>query len=472
MKAMFSLLLLGSAQAQTLTLPGPITVEVSGISGTAQTQLQQQLQQSLKPGLQQQWALLQDEQYWPAAQLFASTGQWPAHATLLQQAWQQCEAWWRQQHSYHCRFGAARKVWRQASATTLPDRVKLRHQARQLLDQAGTAPRPLPDLQGFAQAVLLDDVLNKVRTTVHTRWPQASLHLRFGHWQAQFGPAALDVPAFAEAMQNPITAIRLQQQVLLQANGSAAAGSNSPATDAVWYPAEAWPVQYGPTVAVTSQSFSRAWLLAQALTAASPAQRTQSLQQDTDAALWHEWQQDPTATAQFQASNSWFGQLQAAAAYQQPQQLQLQLELPVQPRQAKRPYVSAWLSQNGQWQAQLLLLGEQPRWYAELRSWWRQANQQPGQQFDQRAGATRRAGVHQFQWDARLADGRPLPAGDYILHLEAAREGGGREQLKLPLHWPLSHPLLLQGQHELGQVRVEVRPAGDPAPTAAVHPSG
>jgi hypothetical protein len=71
-----------------------------------------------------------------------------------------------------------------------------------------------------------------------------------------------------------------------------------------------------------------------------------------------------------------------------------------------------------------------------------------------------------------------LPAGDYTLHLEAAREGGGREQLKLPLHWPLQQPLLLQGQRELGQIRVEARLADQPVdqrvdqPTARVSPSG
>lgn len=454
------------AQAATVTLPGPgplpVRLEVTGaeISKAQQLQLQQYLQQ--------QWPWLADDRYWSAAEQFAATGTWPADAVLLHQAWQQCEAWWQQQRSYHCRFGAARKLWRLASQQTaasgeLPDRVKLRRDARQLLYLQGDTVRLLPDLQGFAQAVLLDNLLSQAKTL----WPGASLQLQFGDWRAQFADTTLAAQAFGQPTQNPLTAIRLQQQVLLQANVNHAV---SP--DAVWHPLEAWPVQYGPAVAVTSQSFSRAWLLAQALTSASPAQRTQSLQQETDAALWREWQQDPTATPQLQASASWFHQLQAATAYQHSQQLQLQLELPVQPRQAKRPYVSAWLSQDGQWQAQLLLLGEQPRWYAELRSWWRQANQQKGQPFDQLAGATRRAGVHQFQWDARLPDGRPLPAGDYILHLEAAREGGGREQLKLPLHWPLSQALLLQGQHELGQVRVEVRPAGDPAPTAAVHPSG
>lgn len=461
----------GLAQAATVTLPGPgpfpVRLEVTGteISKAQQLQLQQYLQQ--------QWPWLTDTRYWSAAEQFAATGTWPVDAALLQQAWQQCEAWWQQQRSYHCRFGAARKLWgltwQQAAASgELPDRVKLRRDARQLLSLQGDAVRLLPDLQGFAQAVVLDNLLSQAKTL----WPGASLQLQFGHWRAQFADTTLAAQAFGQPTQNPLTAIRLQQQVLLQANLAVAAGSKNPGSDAVWHPLEAWPVQYGPAVAVTSQSFSRAWLLAQALTSASPTQRKQSLPQQTDAALWREWQQDPATTPQLQASASWFHQLQAATAYQQSQQLQLQLELPVQSRQAKRPYVSAWLSQDGQWQAQLLLLGEQPRWYAELRSWWRQANQQKGQRFDQLAGATRRAGVHQFQWDARLPDGRPLPAGDYILHLEAAREGGGREQLKLPLHWPLSQALLLQGQHELGQVRVEVRPTGDPAPTAAVHPSG
>ena len=478
MKAIYGLLLLwtGLVRASTLTLPGPVPLEldisdINGMSGAQQQQLQQHMQQSLTQYLQQQWPLLQDEQYWPLAAAFAHSGQWPAHAALLQQAWQQCEAWWQQQRSYHCRFGAARQVWQQQNATGLPDRVQLRREARQLTGQTGAEIRLLPDLQAFAQAVLLDNLLATVRKT----WPQASLRLRFGDWQAQLGAQAADAAAFGTQDANPLTAIRLQQQVLLQANASQRGHA-----DIVWYPAEAWPVQYGPAVAVTSQSFSRAWLLAQALVSASPTQRKQWLSQASDgasdAALWREWQQDPTAAPQFHASATWYHQLQVATAYQQPQQLQLQLELPQQGNTAKRPYVSAWLSQHGQWQAQLVLLGEQARWYAELRSWWRQAGS--SRNFDQLAGATRRSGLHQFLWDARLPDGRPLPAGDYILHLEAAREGGGREQLKLPLHWPLQQPLLLQGQRELGQIRVEARLADQPVdqpvdqPTARVSPSG
>lgn len=466
MKAIYGLLLLwtGLVRASTLTLPGPLPLEldISDITDMSSAQ-QLQLQQSLTQYLQQQWPLLTDEQYWPLAEAFAQKGQWPAHAALLQQAWQQCEAWWQQQRSYHCRFGAARKLWQQQNATGLPDRVQLRREARQITGQTGADIRLLPDLQAFASAVLLDNVL----ATVRAEWPQASLRLRFGDWQAQLGAQAADVTAFGTQDANPLTAIRLKQQVLLQANASQRSHA-----DIVWYPAEAWPVQYGPAVAVTSQSFSRAWLLAQALVSASPTQRKQWLAQEgdgnSDAALWREWQQDPAVAARFQASAGWYQQLQAAAAYQQPQQIQLQLELPQHGSTAKRPYVSVWLSQHGQWQTQLVLLGEQPRWYAELRSWWRQAGS--SHNFDQLAGATRKSGLHQFHWDARLADGRPLPAGDYTLHLEAAREGGGREQLKLPLHWPLQQPLLRQGQRELGQIRVEARRADQPI--ARASPSG
>ncbi len=399
------------------------------------------------------------------AEAFAQSGQWPAHAALLQQAWQQCEAWWQQQRSYHCRFGAARKLWQQQNTAEVPDRVQLRHSARQLIRLSGADIRLRPDLQAFAQAVLLDTVLAKVSTA----WPQAKLRLRFGDWQAQLGAKTLDVAAFGQQDANPLTAIRLHQQVLLQANSSQRSYS-----DIVWYPAEAWPVQYGPTVAVLSQSFSRAWLLAQALTSASPTQRRQWLSSKSDAALWREWQQDSAAAARFQASAGWYQQLQTAAAYQQSQQLQLQLTLPQQGSTAKRPYVSVWLSQQGQWQAQLVLLGEQQRWYAELRNWWRQAGSNTSHGFDQLAGATRKSGLHQFLWEARLADGRPLPAGDYTLHLEAAREGGGREQMKVPLHWPLQQPLLLQGQRELGQIRVEARHVDSLTnpPTVRLRPSG
>lgn len=529
------------ADTTVWTLPAPAGQQLQlSISGSSVTKAQQA---ELSAWLQSQWDLLSDDRYWPLAQQFASTQQWPADAALLQQALQQCEAWWQQQRSYHCRFGAARQQWQallpvssqsastRSTATTralanttavpapaqqpeqvkpdrispnrvAPDRVQLRQQARQLLKQQSGF---VPDLQQFGRAVLLDQLLARSAAL----WPAASqIHLQLDDWQAVRGQAAAvrALPGFKAAGQStsdqkaasqsaaPLTQLQLKDAVLVSANTTPAQATAAGRYSPVWLPAEAWPVQYGPAVAVVSQSFSRGWLLAQALTSASAAQRQQWLQAPDAAlfarhpALLHKATPPsitqpsttrPSATeppaTDLQASAGWYGWLQDAGAYQQANALQLELELPDFGAGSKRPYVSIWLTaakQAGQpthtwqathaWQAQLLLLGEQPRWYQELRSWWRQL---PGRQdqpaLDQWAGATRRAGQHQFHWDGRLADGRPLPAGDYQLWVEAAREGGGREQLKLALHWPLDSQseLALQGHSELGQVRLRLAAA-------------
>jgi hypothetical protein len=53
-----------------------------------------------------------------------------------------------------------------------------------------------------------------------------------------------------------------------------------------------------------------------------------------------------------------------------------------------------------------------------------------------------------------------LPAGDYEIVVEAAREGGGREVLRLPLQWPLKSAAAAkaQGEHELGAVSLQAKP--------------
>jgi hypothetical protein len=53
-----------------------------------------------------------------------------------------------------------------------------------------------------------------------------------------------------------------------------------------------------------------------------------------------------------------------------------------------------------------------------------------------------------------------LPPGDYQLVIEAARENGGREVLRLPLQWPVraAQAARVQGEHELGAVALEAKP--------------
>jgi hypothetical protein len=76
------------------------------------------------------------------------------------------------------------------------------------------------------------------------------------------------------------------------------------------------------------------------------------------------------------------------------------------------------------------------------------------------SGATRAPGRHQLSF----ADGKPpldaLPAGDYQVVVEAAREVGGRELLKLPFTWPPADAQThdVQGKHELGAITLELKP--------------
>lgn len=470
-----------------------LQLTVSGATVTA-AQLAQLTQQ-----LEQGWQLLAARQYWPAARQFATTGQWPANAALLQRAWQQCERWWQLQRSYHCRFGEARQQWQallaaplsatqpdgqpeQSAADTslpnisMPDRVSSRRQARQWLQQNQGV---LPDLQQFATAVLLDAVWQQSQLF----WPKArQLQLQFNDWLAVAGSALAH--NVSPLQQLAMSQIQLKDAVLLSSNNEkpqlTVAGRYSP----VWLINEAWPVPAGPVVKVVAHSFSEAWLSAQALVA-SPASQRRELS-GRYAAWWYEHHAASgttvqSTTSQPQASALWYPLLQDQNLHQAVS-LSLSIELPAQGPSSKRPYVSVWIqpdpsvpssnivAANTPLQQQLLLLGEQVRWYPELRSWWRaikpllpgsaeQQQQQLQQMVDQWAGATRKAGVHQFDWPARRADGQPLTPGAYQLLVEAAREGGGRELVKLKLRWPLATGQQLQarGQHELGLVELQVR---------------
>jgi hypothetical protein len=53
-----------------------------------------------------------------------------------------------------------------------------------------------------------------------------------------------------------------------------------------------------------------------------------------------------------------------------------------------------------------------------------------------------------------------LEPGDYQLMVEAAREVGGRELVKLPFRWPVTatSEQTQSGEHELGRVTLSLQP--------------
>ncbi len=121
-----------------------------------------------------------------------------------------------------------------------------------------------------------------------------------------------------------------------------------------------------------------------------------------------------------------------------------------------RPYVAAWLEPTAGGEARTLLVwydvkktGAEPgtKWLADLRSWWRKGGRRLKQPADGISGATRAPGTYQIPVPADLAPGA------YILHVEAAREAGGREIVSVPVNLPAASGSSA-GKTELGAVTI------------------
>lgn len=105
----------------------------------------------------------------------------------------------------------------------------------------------------------------------------------------------------------------------------------------------------------------------------------------------------------------------------------------------QRPFVAIWLENSAQERTtDLAVLYKQrdgQKWLKDLRNWWRKGGLETVMPADGVSGATKPPGVHSIVVPAaRLAK---LPAGDYSVMVEVAREHGGREVLTLPLKLPL-----------------------------------
>jgi hypothetical protein len=132
-----------------------------------------------------------------------------------------------------------------------------------------------------------------------------------------------------------------------------------------------------------------------------------------------------------------------------------------------KPYVAIWIERADQSVASTLAVlydvkkkdnaGE--KWVKDLRTWWRKAGRDVQLPIDGVSGATRAAGTQTMSFAASRAGLDKLPAGDYKLVIEAAREAGGRELVRVPFTWPAKGKLTASasGKEELGAVAISVQ---------------
>ncbi len=133
-----------------------------------------------------------------------------------------------------------------------------------------------------------------------------------------------------------------------------------------------------------------------------------------------------------------------------------------------RPYVALWVERADQSVAANLAVWydlkksnkEGTKWLQDLRQWWRRSGRELEMPLDAVTSATRAVGKHKLNFSEGSKPLGHLPAGDYRLAVEAAREVGGREVVYIPFQWPPQKPqqLKAQGKTELGTIVLDLKP--------------
>ncbi|NHZ92386.1 DUF2271 domain-containing protein [Massilia sp. CCM 8733] len=133
-----------------------------------------------------------------------------------------------------------------------------------------------------------------------------------------------------------------------------------------------------------------------------------------------------------------------------------------------RPYVAMWLERADQSVAANLSVlydvkkkdNAGTKWVKDLRTWWRKAGRDVELPMDGVSGATRSAGEQTISFGPARSGIDKLPAGDYKLVIEAARESGGRELVRVPFSLPLKgkQTFSARGKEELGAVSLQITP--------------
>jgi hypothetical protein len=160
------------------------------------------------------------------------------------------------------------------------------------------------------------------------------------------------------------------------------------------------------------------------------------------------------------------GTLLATPAYAA--QLDLDVEVPrINAAEYHRPYVAIWVEGADQKATANLAVwyqqtegkeGHGTKWLPDLRQWWRKSGRTLKVPVDGVTGPTRPVGRHALRFDALHPELRKLVPGQYTLVVEAVREVGGRELLKIPFEWGKAGSVQAQGKTELGAVKLAVKP--------------
>ena len=149
-------------------------------------------------------------------------------------------------------------------------------------------------------------------------------------------------------------------------------------------------------------------------------------------------------------------------------ELAVSLEIPrLDVAEYHRPYTALWVEDKDKkvinlavWYDVEMKEDKGEDWLKDMRQWWRRSGRELDMPIDGVSGATRAPGTHTITFTEGAEPLGKLIAGEYTLILEAAREVGGRELLKIPFQWPPKKPetLKAEGKNELGAFQLTLNP--------------
>ena len=135
-----------------------------------------------------------------------------------------------------------------------------------------------------------------------------------------------------------------------------------------------------------------------------------------------------------------------------------------------KPYVAVWVETNEREVVDAIALWYQlasdntkqedgKKWLKDLRQWWRKIGRNNTVNYDAVTGATKRPRRYQLNWSLSSERWQQFNSKPLVLHIEAAREEGGRSYKRIPLSVEkitsqISSTMTIPADGELGEINV------------------
>ncbi|MCH6256498.1 DUF2271 domain-containing protein [Puniceicoccaceae bacterium K14] len=127
-----------------------------------------------------------------------------------------------------------------------------------------------------------------------------------------------------------------------------------------------------------------------------------------------------------------------------------------------RPYIAAWVEAADRsivadlavWYDVEMPNKEGETWLKDIRQWWRKSGRNKELPIDGISGPTKPVGEHSL--DAQLPK---MNTGSYYFVVEASREVGGRELIRIPFDWAENTTIKQSatGERELGKITLNIQ---------------